>query len=653
MTTLASLALLKTRFDVEHTDFLDSFRPFVIYVVLKEGFDEFTAHDMQAKVLGHFGLAIPHHAVDLVLRRMSKAGQLTRAENTFRPQKIDFDMASFERHRAEATQHQNATEAGLIDYARAILGVAMTSEEADSALNEYIDQYSIECISAYAHGSIVPVHGKSNKHWPYIVSSYVNALSEKEPDKFRYLVTVVMGRMLSNALLGQDLTAIQMKFHDTCVYLDTPIVLQLLGALGDAPKLLAEEMLTLLRRSKADVAIFEHVANEVDQVLGNAQNYLEKNGPNSRGNVIAALRQLGYTASDVAMLRSSVSSHLSNYGITVSPTPPYVQELQVDEISIEKEMENAELFYRADLAKKVDISSIRSIYVLRKGRCPSRVEDCRAIFVTNNHGLARAAYAYGKNHEETRELSSVITDFSLTNLLWLKAPLDYVDVPRRMIAVNCYAALHPSDEFWAAFLVQLDQLHKNGRVTALQHQFLRYELRVREDLMNLTLGDENSLTEKQILQVVDRYEHELTQPLHDKVSVLEDEMRTVRTDRDEMRARLAAIDSRIAAFASAVRKMVAIVLVITALMLILVAHGWLGGNWRETLDQPWKGALYAGVYVVDAYIVLHLFIHVSIWNPVSKVAGYVENFLITAVKGALGYQENRLDDLPTNKHGAQ
>lgn len=639
MTTLASLALLKTRFDIEHTDFVDSFRPFVIYVIQKDGLNEFAAHDIQKKVLTHFGLAIPRHAVDLVLRRMSKANQLIRAENSFRPQDIIFDMAGFERHRAEATLHQNATEAGLITYARDILGVAMTSDEADSALNEYIDQYSIECISAYAQGSIVPVHGKSNKHWPYIVSSYVNTLSEKEPDKFRYLVTVVMGRMLSNALLGHDLDAIQMKFRDTCVYLDTPIVLQLLGALGDAPKLLAEEMLTLLKKSKADVAIFEHVANEVDQVLGTAQKHLE-NGANSRGNVIAALRQLGYTASDVAMLRASVSTHLADFGITVNPTPPYIYELQVDEISIEKEMENAELFYRADMAKKADISSIRSIYVLRNGRCPSRVEDCRAIFVTNNHGLARAAYAYGRNHEETRELSSVITDFSLTNLLWLKSPLEYVDVPRRMIAVNCYAALHPSDEFWAAFLVQLDHLHKNGRVTALQHQFLRYELRVRQDLMNLTLGDESTLTEKQILQVVDRYEHELTKPLHDKVTVLEDEVRVAQTDRDDMRARLAAIDSRIAAFALVIRKMVTGVLVVTALTLILVAHGWLGGNWRETLDQPWKGVLYAGVYLVDLFIVLHLFIHVTIWNPVSKFAGYVEDRLIAAVKGALGFDEH-------------
>jgi hypothetical protein len=398
MTTLASLALLKTRFDVDQTDFLDSLRPFVTYLVMKEGLDGFSARDMQEKLLESFGLVIPRHAVEMILRRMCKADQLVRADKAFSPKEIKFDITAFERHRAEALQHQNATEAGLIQYAKDVLNQELSSEEADSALSAYIDQYSIECMSAYAHGSIVPVHGKSNKHWPYIVSSYVNALSEREPDKFRYLVTVVMGRMLSNALLGEDLDAVQMRFHNTSAYLDTPIVLQLLGVLGDAPKLLAEEMLILLRKSGAEIGVFEHVANEVDQVLGNAQRHLENgnSGNNGKGDVIAALRQLGYSASDVALLRSNINAHLSDYGVIVKLTPLYVPELQVDEVVIEQEMEKASLFYKADLAKRVDINSIRSIYVLRKGMNPSRVEDCRAILVTNNHALARASFRLWK-----------------------------------------------------------------------------------------------------------------------------------------------------------------------------------------------------------------------------------------------------------------
>lgn len=638
MTTLASLALLKTRFDIEKTDFLDSLRPFVAYVIVKDKLTAFSALNIQTKMLDQFGLALPRHTVDLVLRRMTKADQLERANNVFNPLNIEFDLADFERNRAEATQHQNATEAGLIQYSKDVLNLILTKEEADNALNEYIDQYSIECISAYSRGSIVPVHGKSNKHWPYIVSSYVNTLSEREPDKFRYMVTVVMGRMLSNALLGEDLSAIDMKFHDTCVYLDTPIVLQLLGALGDAPQLLADEMLILLEKSGAEVAVFEHVASETDQVLGSAQRHIE-NGAGSKGDVIAALRDLGYSASDVAVLRSSVATHLADRQITIKPTPPYVQELQVDEKGIELEMDNALLFYRAELAKRADINSIRSIYVLRSGKYPRRLEDCRAIFVTNNHGLARAAYAYGKKHEESRELSTVITDFSLTNLLWLKAPMEYVDVPRRMIAVNCFAALHPSNEFWEVFLAQLEKLHKAGRVTALQHQFLRFELRVRQDLMNLTLGDETCLNETQILQVVDRYEHDLTKPLHDKVNALEEEIKKAQIQRDGMSAIVTSIEGKIHTFASIVKKLVATMLVLVAFALIAVAHGWFGGDLVNILAQPWKWMLQFGVYLVDFFIVLHLIFHVTIWNPVSRFAEWVEHRLTRTIRRALGFHE--------------
>lgn len=640
MTTLASLALLKTRFDIEKTDFLDSLQPFFAYVIVSEKMDDFSALDIKNRILDNFGLLIPRHAVDLLLRRMAKRDQLIRADKRFSLSNLVFDLAEFERHRAEASQHQNAAEAGLVRHAKEVLNTDLSKSEAENALNDYIDQYSIECIKAYSSGSIVPVHGKSNKHWPFIVSSYVNSLSECDPDKFRYLVTVVMGRMLSNALIGDDLGTIDMKFKDTCVYLDTPIILQLLGVLGDAAELLAEEMLALLIKNGSEVAIFDHIATETDQVLSNAQRNLD-NGNAGRGDVLSALRNLGYTASDVAVLRSAVASRLADRRISIKPTPAYIHELQIDEKAIEVEMETSGLFYRAESAKIVDINSIRSIYVLRRGKFPRRIEDCGAILVTNNHGLARAAYAYGKNHEASRELSTIVTDFSLTNLLWLKFPMEYSDIPRRVIAANCFAALHPSDDFWGSFLMQLDSMKKMGHITPLQHQFLRYELRAKRDLMNLTLGDEACLSEQQIQQVVDRYEHEITKPLHDKLGKLESEIKLVQGQRDEMSVVVGNVENTINFISWVVNKAVSTILVLSAIFFIALAHGWFGGDLIKEINQPWKYILKGGVYLIDAFIVAHLFIHVSLWNPVSKFATLIENKITEKLKQKFGfYQDN-------------
>lgn len=140
MTTLASLALLKTRFDIEKTDFLDSLRPFIAYVIVKDKLTSFAALEIQGKMLEQFGLNLPRHTVDLVLRRMTKAGQLKRASNNYDLLQIEFDVGDFERNRAEATQHQNATEAGLVQYSKDVLNLTLTKDDVENALNEYIDQ---------------------------------------------------------------------------------------------------------------------------------------------------------------------------------------------------------------------------------------------------------------------------------------------------------------------------------------------------------------------------------------------------------------------------------------------------------------------------------------------------------------------------------
>lgn len=636
--TLASLALIKSRYDSEKSDVLDTLRPFVALVVAKRGLVKLTAIDVQSKLLDEFGIAIPRHSVELLLRRLARSGQINKVGDNYDVVKLDNNVENFERMRADATRHQSASILGLVDYAATHLNQALSEDDAESSLYNYIDQYSIDCIKAYSSGSIVPVHGKSNKHWHFIVSSYVNYISTREPDKFKHLLTVVMGRMLSNAFLGEDLIDTAMHFSDTTVYLDTPIVLQLLGVLGDAPQLLAEEMLVLLRKVKAKIRVFEHVTEEIDAILRTAEHLLELPS-GGRGNVIINLREIGRSPSDVAMLRASLGDQLEAKGVIIEATPAYVTTFQIDEAALEAEMTTSGLLYRADAARRTDINSIRAIYVLRRRKTPRKVENCGAIFITNNSGLARAAYAYGRRHEESQGLSTVITDFSLTNLLWLKAPVDYVDVPRKMIAVDCYAALRPSDTFWGAFLKEVEKLEKIGLVTATQHQYLRYELRVRQDLMNLTLGDPETLTDDQVMQVLSRHEHELTKPLKDRVAELTQSVEAQQSKLQDFSGQIQGVKQRIRSIGATVRRVVSAMLLIMAAVLFAIAHGWIDISAFTELNIVATWLLRIGVYIADAFILAHVLWHVSVWNPVSKVANKVEQWVVKGICEYLGIRD--------------
>jgi hypothetical protein len=123
--------------------------------------------------------------------------------------------------------------------------------------------------------------------------------------------------------------------------------------------------------------------------------------------------------------------------------------------------------------------------------------------VTSNSRLARVAYEFGKDHESSHEISSVITDLSLANIAWLKAPLNLPDVPRLEVIAVCYAAMEPKEPLWSKYSEEIDKFERMGNITPTEHQALRYSVRARNELMNLTLGSEDEFSADTIPNILD------------------------------------------------------------------------------------------------------------------------------------------------------
>ncbi|MCY1233434.1 hypothetical protein D9M72_459750 [compost metagenome] len=147
---------------------------------------------------------------------------------------------------------------------------------------------------------------------------------------------------------------------------------------------------------------------------------------------------------------------------------------------------------------------MRSIYVLRKGLAPHSIERSKAVFVTSNASFSKAAFEYGKKHDQSREVSTVITDFSLANTAWLKAPHGASLLPQKEVLALAYASSQPTPKFWSRVLEEIDKLQESGEISARDHQLLRSSRHVQEELMKLTLGSEASLTKESITTTVKR-----------------------------------------------------------------------------------------------------------------------------------------------------
>ena len=108
-------------------------------------------------------------------------------------------------------------------------------------------------------------------------------------------------------------------------------------------------------------------------------------------------------------MRGRLHGELASHKLVRHRTPDYAKAHQIDELVLQDSLDE-DIGYINPRALEHDVNSIRSIYTLRRGYAPVRLEDSVAVFVTSNSALAKVAYEYGKNHESSREVSSVITN---------------------------------------------------------------------------------------------------------------------------------------------------------------------------------------------------------------------------------------------------
>jgi len=134
----------------------------------------------------------------------------------------------------------------------------------------------------------------------------------------------------------------------------------------------------------------------------------------------------------------------------------------------------------------------------------------------------------------------VITDFSLANMAWLKAPMGAPSIPTTELLAYSYAALQPSKVLLDKYLSEIDKLQKQGKISARDHQLLRSSTIAQEELMRLTLGDEAALTEETVTETLRRVSSDIKREESEKVR---QEQESHRRTRQELAVTMAARES--------------------------------------------------------------------------------------------------------------
>ena len=502
--TLTSFAILKVHME-QGKDYLDYLQPFVLQVLVDHNPDPITRGIVSDYIRAQFGLEIPHRTVEVVLKRLSRRYPITKNWGVYRKTGNLPDPQITSKQAAAARRIQAVLE-GLRQFSEGTIRPLTNEEQAVTAICAFLSEFDITCLRAYLRGTAIPDLRVERRSDIVLVSDYVQHVLLTDPERFDNFLILVQGHMLANALMCPDLQNVPDNYKNVTFYLDTPILVRRLGCEGKHKKDAASELITLLRNLKGKVATFSHSRDELHGVLEGAALHLER--PNARGPVVWEARRTGTTRTDLLFLASSIDDKLSEANIDVVPTPRYIEKFQIDETRFEQILED-EVSYYNPRAKEYDLNSVRSIYVLREDTSALSIENARAVLVTSNNAFAKAAWEYGQKYESSKAVSSVISDYTLANLAWLKAPVDAPFVPITQLFAFSYAALEPSSSLLGKYLEEIDRLKDQGRITERDHQLLRSNSRAYPDLMHLTLGEDAALTEETITETLERVSRDI------------------------------------------------------------------------------------------------------------------------------------------------
>lgn len=502
--SLTSLAILKVNIN-QGRDYLNYLRPFVLQILADHRPSPVTDQIVSDLIRQQFGLEIPVPTVQMLLKRISKKRLLKKQRGVYQIA-ADLPDPHLSVKQEEASEHINSVLDGLLEYSKQISHPLSSRDSAELAIISFLSEFDITCLRAYLRGTAIPTVGDKEHKDIVLVSEYIRHIQQSKDRQFSSFLVIVQGHMLANALLCPDLNNAPKSYRGVTFYLDTPLLVHILGFDGKARQDAILELTRLLIKLGSKIATFSHSRDELQSVLRGVSGDMDS--PHAKNEIILEARRSGRTRADLILMSEKVDETLAQYDVEIVSTPPAIAEYQIDETEFSSILEQ-KVSYRNPNAKTRDIQSVRCIYAIRANQVATSVEKTRAVLVTSNSAFAGAAWKYGTNHESTENVSSVITDFSLANMAWLKAPMGSLSIPVTQLLAFSYAALRPSESLLEKYMVEIDRLLSNDEISERDHQILRSSPEVYKELIHLTLGEDVSLHHETITEILERVSREI------------------------------------------------------------------------------------------------------------------------------------------------
>jgi len=599
---LVNISLLESLQGEKKSDELDLFIPFLADILDDLNTETIDKSELQNAFNERFKIVTPLGALNSLLIRAKNLGLLIKDNKQFFVQfsKVHELTKQSKLKKNEIKNSINSIVECLITYAKEEFGEDITYEFGEESLYSFIRTH-ISIFTENIDGSIPETKTKI-KNKQYLLASFIKYIHQQKKSLIPDITRIVKGTLLANYLTFADKNSQKTKFNNITIYLDTPIIIGLLGWDGPTRKKSLHEFIDLIVGLNANIKIFDVTAREIRGIFSFWTDTLQ----NKRYHLLHEMtRQLfnsrGVTPEQINTESVLLESNLNEFGIEVDNNFVLNENFCCDENKLEK-------FLRRVGFKRTshDITCISRVFNSRAGKSINSLNEKFSTFITPNKSIENVSNRFFKNEIDKNSIQIVASEKWLATFLWLKHPEHFASLPFDMLLTDAYTALNSDDVFWNSFLKRFKELKKKGNITEDDFNLVRWNNSLFNMVQHASVLAGDDIAEDDIYAIVEEIKSKQVAEKNAEIELKNNELGLVKTEFNHTSQRIKKV---INIFTHSISSIIAI------------AYAWL---WSV-------GTYYFGpsINAIDK---------LNISNSIIETSGYLGFFIlfVLAAIGALG-----------------
>lgn len=506
---LITAAMLAAIYENHRMDYLDLIQPFVC-TLLPSRNQYINFMDVQHRMESDYGFVrMPIGVLHKIAEKLTKTSPPiceVRQRNNYIVCNT-YDNSDFRTKRNNIKVDCNAVAESLKSYFYTERAITLELDECTNAFLKFLDHCGHNVLKTEDSLRALQSEEKINRY----IATYIQTEKEKQSVVYDKILEIARGYMVYRCIYFYCQTEEgygNFSLRNVKIYLDTPLILNLLGFDTLLGKQAVLDAVDLARSLGATVSVLEHNVEEVQGIL----NAYVASYPRVQSFSLQSITLNGFSEVTIRSLADQIPSRIVEIlGEDIEIAPGLGTSSDWDRINTEEALRR---YYYQSIQKKGndtvrttrienDVRTLSFALQMRNGDRPREFEKCKVIVLSDSKTARNATRALYDDycHDEINIVYS-LNDFSC--MAWLASPSPTSSVPEILLLYNAAAALTPSDAVIERMLKYVDELAEVGAIGQDVAYLLRTHPTVKEATAEVVSNDVDSLTPDMLTEIYEK-----------------------------------------------------------------------------------------------------------------------------------------------------